>query len=115
MVKDVRAEAPESSIVGTEEALARIAMELLKPTEEKLFTVTDVTAEEIFGLATLLRYAKIFKSKVIEDWIKEFLLLRISRFRLGRREFIMLSTGIKEASEEKRRGKKLGDLFAGLR
>lgn len=32
----------ESEVYGTEEALARISMELLKPEEEKLLTVTDV-------------------------------------------------------------------------
>jgi hypothetical protein len=91
-------------------------MEMLKPEGEKLFTVTDVTAQEIFGLAALKRYASIFKSKIIDDWVKDFLLLRISRFRLGRREFIILGTGIKEAAEEKRkRGRGVSDLYAGLR
>jgi hypothetical protein len=89
-------------------------MELLNPEKEKLYTVTDVTPEEIFGIPTLLRFADSFKSDLIKSWIKDFLLLRISRFRMGRREFILLSTGIKEVSE-KRKGGKVGDLFAGLK
>jgi hypothetical protein len=89
-------------------------MELLKPEGEKLFTVTDVTPEEIFGISTLNRFGKYFKSTIIGDWVKDFLLLRISRFRLGRKEFILLSTGIKEVSEGRKKGK-VQDLFAGLR
>jgi hypothetical protein len=38
--EDVR----ESEVFGTEEALAKISMELLSPIEKKLFTVTDVFA-----------------------------------------------------------------------
>jgi len=112
---EARKETPTPEVFGTEEALAKIAMEMLKPEGEKLFTVTDVTAQEIFGLSAMLRYAKIFKSKLIEEWVKDFLLLRISRFRLGRREFIILGTGIKEVAEERRKKGKLSDLYAGLR
>jgi hypothetical protein len=111
---DVRKETPSPEIVGTEEALARIALEMLKPEGEKLYTVTDVTAQEIFGITKMLRYANIFKSKIIQEWAKDFLLLRISRFRLGRREFIILGTGIKEVAEAKK-GKKITDLYQGLR
>jgi hypothetical protein len=108
-------EAPSSEVFGTEEALAKIAMELLKPEGEKLLTVTDVTPEEIFGLPTLLSFSDYFKSKLIKDWIRNFLLLRISRLRMGRREFILLSTGIKEVAEARKRGGRIGDLFAGLK
>lgn len=91
-------------------------LELMRPEGEKLFTVTDVTPSEIFGLSTLMCYANVFKSNVISKWIHNFLLLRISRLRMGRREFLLLSTGIKEIAEEKKRGvKKVTDLFSGLR
>jgi hypothetical protein len=44
----------ESEVFGTEEALAKISMELLEPREEKLLTVTDVMF--------LTNYLKIVKS-----------------------------------------------------
>lgn len=94
--------------------MAKILTELLNPKDEKLFTVTDVTAQEIFGIAAMRRYAQIYKSELMEDWIKDFLLLRISRFRLGRREFVVMSTGVREIAEEKRR-RKPSDMFAGLK
>ena len=37
-----REDTRESEVFGTEEALAKISMELLSPMEKKLFTVTDV-------------------------------------------------------------------------
>jgi hypothetical protein len=110
-----RREPTEATVFGTEEALAKISLELLDPSGEKLFTVSDITAEEIFGLNTALAFAKLFKSKLIDDVIRKFLLLRVSRFRVGRKEFILLATGIKEASEERRRRGKITDVFAGLR
>ena len=74
----------------------------------------DITPEEVFGLATLFEYAKHFKSNIMLDWIKKFLLLRISRLRMGRKELILLGAGIRQLSEG--RGKKsIEDLFAGLR
>jgi hypothetical protein len=110
-----RKETPESEVFGTEEALAKMMMELLNPTEQKLFTVTDITPDEVFSLSILLRYAKKFSSILIENWVRDFLKLRISRLRLGRREFLLLGTGIRELTEEKKKGKRLTDMFAGMK
>jgi hypothetical protein len=101
-------------IVGLDEALAKISLELMNPEEEKLLTVSDVTPEEIFGLSTLLCYAKIFRSTLIEGWIKNFLLLRISRMRIGRKEFLILGSGLGVVSDAKGKSKSVKDLFAGL-
>lgn len=105
----------ESSVFGTEEALAKILMELINPEGEKALTSSDVTPQEVFGLATLTSYAEVFKSKLIEKWIRNFLLLRISRNRLGRREFELITAGIRESADSKVKGKKFGDLFSGLK
>lgn len=48
-----------------------------------------------------------------KDWIKEFLLLRISRLRAGRTEFVIVLSGIREFAEMKKKGK-VTDLFSGL-
>jgi len=109
-----RGETPDSTVFGPEEALAKISMELLSPTGDKLMTVTDLTPEEIFGMAWLNRMAKIFKSDVMKDWAREFMLMRVSRMRRGRREFLLLGTGIREVGRQKKAGS-VGDLFAGLR
>jgi hypothetical protein len=103
----------EREVMGVDEALARISTELLDPRGDKLFTVTDLTPEEIFGIPLLLVIGEEFKSRVIEKWVKKFLLSRISRFRLGRREFVLLGTGIRE-TEEKRKKMGIKDVFAGF-
>jgi len=103
----------ESEVYGTEEALARISMELLKPEEEKLLTVTDVTPIEIFGIPTLMALGKMFNSKLTEEWIKKFLMLRISRLRAGRTEFTIILSGMREFAELKKKGK-ISDIYSGL-
>lgn len=103
----------ESEVFGTEEALAKISMELLQPNEEKLLTVTDVTPTEIFGIPTMMELGKIFKSKISENWLREFLMLRISRLRAGRTEFVIVLSGMREFAELKKKGKTT-DLFSGL-
>ena len=112
---DVRKDTATPEIMGPEEALARIMGEMLEPAGDKLLTVTDVTPREVFDLSHLLAYGKVFKSKVVEDWVRNFLLLRISRLRIGRREFVVFGTGVREMAEEKRRKGGPKDLSAGLR
>ena len=111
--KGLRDKEPTSSVFGMEEALARMSMELMSPENEKLFTISDVTPEEVFGIATLISYAELFHSQTIKDWIANFLLLRISRFRTGRKELLMLGTGVKE--REGKTKSSLQNLFSGLR
>ena len=54
-----------------------------------------------------------FKSDLIKDWVREFLLLRISRLRAGRTEFVIVLSGMREFAELKKKGK-VTDLFSGL-
>jgi len=108
-----REDTRESEVFGTEEALAKISMELLSPVDKKLFTVTDVTPSEGFGIPTILAFANIFDSEMAKTWIEDFLLLRISRLRAGRTEFVIILSGIREFAELKKKGK-VGDLFSGL-
>jgi hypothetical protein len=56
---------------------------------------------------------RMFKSEMANNWIKEFLLLRISRLRAGRTEFVIVLSGIREFAEMKKKGK-VTDLFSGL-
>jgi hypothetical protein len=60
-----------------------------------------------------MEFGKIFKSKLFENWIREFLLLRISRLRAGRTEFVIVLSGMREFAELKKKGKTT-DLFSGL-
>lgn len=113
MVQRGMRDSSEDNVFGVEEALAKISMNLVEPKGDKIFTISDITPEEVFGLAVLLSYSKKFKSSVMKNWVRYFLLLRVSRLRMGRKESLMLGVGMRESAEGR---KKIGakDLFAGL-
>lgn len=112
--KNLRSESPETVVFGIEEATARLMMGLEKPEGDKIFTSSDVTPIEIFGLNLIRAYGEMLDSKITGEWIRYHLLLRISRLRIGRKESILLGSGLKEMSERKGKGK-LSDLFSGFK
>jgi hypothetical protein len=98
-----------------EEALANLSVDFMNPSsDDKLFSVTDITPEEVFGVATLLTLSDKLGSDLMRTWVINFLRLRISRLRTGRREMLMLGSGIKDTSE-KRKHANLDSLFQGLK
>jgi hypothetical protein len=116
-IRDKLQKTEGGELFGLEEALAKINLELLNPTGQKLLTVSDVTAMEIFPLAYLYALSEKLGSKIMKDWAEKFLLLRISRFRLGRREFVFISGGLEARSEARKSGGRgsLGGLFSGFK
>jgi len=104
----------KEKVVGTEEAVARIGMEFLSPDKENVPLLTDLTPKEIFILTGLKALAEFYGSKIIDKFILTFEKLRVSRYRIGRKELILFATGLKELEEEKRKGKQLGSLLSGL-
>lgn len=109
--KSIRDEAPESQIFGIDEAIAKISTQLMTPTKNNIYTISDVTPEEIFGIALILEMGDKFNSKIIKKWVDNFLMLRVSRLRLGRKELMMIGTGMRQQEERK---KGTSNLFAGL-
>ncbi len=103
----------QDTIIGTEEALAKLYMEMLDPKGDKLKTLTDVTPSEVFSLPVLFVIGKAFNSKMMEDYANDFLRLRISRVRSSRQEFVFIGSGLGGMNQDKR-GRGLGDLFSGL-
>jgi hypothetical protein len=114
MRQKLKKESEEMGIVGLDEALAKVSLELMKPADERLHTVSDLTPEEIFGMSAMLSYADYLDSDLIRQWVRHFLLLRVSRFRLGRKEFLLILGGLQQISAMKGGAKSTKDLFAGL-
>jgi hypothetical protein len=111
-----KAESTTGEIVGFEEAMAKINLELMNPVGDKLKTLSDVTPQEVFGLSIIGVYERLFNSKVLSSWTKDFLDFRISRLRLGRREFVSIGTGMSEyAASKKGPSRGGGDIFGGLK
>jgi hypothetical protein len=101
------------NIIGSEEALAKLYLEMLSPKDDKLKTMTDVTPREVFGLPVLFMLGNIFKSGLTKEYCEDFMRLRISRIRSSRQELVFLGSGLASLSQDKKT-KGLGDLFQGL-
>ena len=114
-IKDKFKIASGDGVFGTEEASAKIMEQLIDPRGDMIKTVSDITPHEVFGLATLSMYAYMFRSKYMKNWIDNFLRLRVSRSRLGRKEFEIMIAGMKQAEAQSLKGKSFGSLFGGLR
>jgi hypothetical protein len=110
-----RLDSGKTKVYGTEEAFARIFLELMNPSDENVKSISDVTPEEIFYLALIGSYQKLFDSNIMKEWMTDFLKLRISRLRLGRKELVLLGSGIRDFIEGKGKGKmRFQDLFQGM-
>jgi len=105
---------PESDVFGKEEALAKISMELLKTQKYKKI-LSDLSIDEINALVTLKTIAKIINSDLIENIIDEFLELRVSKDRLGRREILSFALSFGLEGEVRGRSRGIGSLFSGLK
>lgn len=92
--------------------MARIATQLMEAGDKSVLSVSDCTPEEIFGLSFMLSLAKKIDSEIMTEWVTDFLKLRISRLRLGRKELILLGAGASQW--DKNRKGSVGDLFAGF-
>ena len=104
----------ERGVVGPEEAIARIGLELLYAQGEELKSLSDLTPKEVFYLSVMTNIAEYFDSDAMRNFIDNFLKFRISRMRLGRREMLIFGTGLREAMEETKKGKGLVSLISGL-
>ncbi len=111
----IQTEAP--TLLGTEEAIAQILQQMTDINTISMFT--DLEQQEINDIALSLIVSKYFKKKFnftfMEDLVKEYLKLKVSLERKGRKEVVGMIT--LQNLFEARGGKsgKLSDLFAGLK
>jgi hypothetical protein len=103
---------PTEKVYGTEEALAKGILNLLHSTEGRK-VLSDLDDEEILNLSLLYTWSDLIKDKALKQFCDNFLELRISRFRLGRREIVSIASFTGEP--ERRKIKGIKDLFAGFR
>ncbi len=109
--RDERTRRTEESVFGIEEALAKMSIEFMNPKDEKLMTTSDLTPNEIFLISRLIMLSEKFKSDIVGNWARKFMLLRVSLLRKGRGEFVVLGTGLREAGEEKRKSMSIRNLL----
>lgn len=73
-------------------AVAQLIKSLLNLDTKLLKAISDIDDNEILTLALLFSWAKHTSNKIISDVCNEFLSLRLSRFRLGRREVSLVAS-----------------------
>jgi len=105
---------PEADVYGREEALAKISMELLKTKKYKKI-LSDLSVDEINVVVSLLTIGKLIQSDLIKNIIDEFLELRVSKDRMGRKEILSFALSFGLEGETRGRSRGIGSLFAGLK
>lgn len=101
-------------VFGKDEAFARISMELLKTDKYKKI-LSDLTEDEINAITSLLMIGRLIKSDLIENMVNDFLELRVSKSRMGRKEILSfaLASSFEGAGGRAKAG--ISSLFAGLK
>jgi hypothetical protein len=102
---------PTDKIYGTEEAVAKGLMDLLGEKKPKI--LSDLDDEEILNLSLLYSLGDKTKIDSVIAFCDNFLKLRVSRFRLGRREIVFVAGAGNEP--DRKRFRTIKDLFSGLR
>lgn len=92
-----------SDITSTEEAIAKVTQ--LLANEDKRSMISRVNDAEIKACATELVLSEVFGDKVSKEYVKNFLLLRISQGGEGRKEIIDVTKGYQQRVQESLRNK----------
>lgn len=114
MDEQVAKEIDESDLSGdastTEEAMGKLIA--LLSNENKFRVITELTKDEESAIAGLLALAETYDIPLLKNYIKNLLLLRVSRKREGRKEIIQMGVArLKDAMQNnlfKRMGGMMG-------
>lgn len=105
----------EKMIYGTEEAVAKLIMEMLKTEKGKVKLLSDLNEEEIGVLSLLASIGEQLNIEAINKFCENFCQFRVSRKRLGRREMTGIATFTTMEQTEVRKRRGIKDLFTGFR
>lgn len=95
-----------SDISTSEEAYGKLMALLADETKRNM--ISDLTGQEIIHVAALAAVADQYDIKLLKEYLKNFLLLRISKDRQGRKEIAAL------AGQKIQEAQNLRQKFAGL-
>ncbi|MFQ6054826.1 MAG: hypothetical protein ACE5KE_00255 [Methanosarcinales archaeon] len=104
----------EKMVYGTEEAVARLIMEILRTQPSKVKLLTDLSDEEVQVLSLLSTMGEKLGIDVLKKFCINFCQYRVSMNRKGRKEFVKIATYTTGEVEVSKRKKGIKDLFAGL-
>lgn len=102
-------------LMGTEEAIAKTIDEMMDVRKEKIKMLSDLDIEEISVLSMLSTLSKTLKINSLEQFIDDFCRFRISKARMGRKEFTSMITMAGFNMEQNNRSRSIRSLFSGIR
>ena len=94
----------EPKVIGSDEAIAKAVVELLNV--EKAFQLSVLDEDEIKEIAYLYYLAKVIDSRLLEDFILHYLMLKVSKDGLGRSQITLIAARAGEFEPVKIKGTK---------
>lgn len=88
--------------VAEEDDLEKVIKTLLDPAN--IHHLTELEPDEITAFTTLGTMATKYDIKLLKDWLAQNLLLRVSKSRKGRSEFVKITQRFADQPQESRRG-----------
>src|SRR3972149_3623506 len=98
MALDDKKEDAGEEVLTTEEALAKVAMILAKTENPKL--LTELSIEEIVSISVLASIAEKTENHMLKDFLNNFMYLKVSHQRKGRKELLDIAKSIREEPEK---------------
>lgn len=102
-------------LYGTDEAMAKGIIEMIKTSAENAKTMSDLNDPEVGYLSLLETIADELGLEVLKKFNQNFCQYRVSRFRLGRREIGGVLTFAGAESTGRVKSRSIRDLFSGIR
>jgi len=90
----------EKDIIGVEESRAKISLLLADTTNPEM--LSELAPDKVIQVAVLKSLAEEYNSTLLAKFIRDYLLLQVSRNRKGREEIIEVATG--GVVEKKKKG-----------
>ena len=102
------------TLMSHDEAVAQNVLKLGEATDEEIKSLSDLDDEEINYLTILFTLADTIDLDVLKIFGNEFLRLRVSKGRLGRKEIVWISSGLELFAKAAGKVRSPKDIFAGF-
>ncbi|RLG16664.1 hypothetical protein DRN69_00300 [Candidatus Pacearchaeota archaeon] len=103
----------EKRILSHDEAVAQNVLKLTELTEEELKMLSDLEEEEVGYLTILFTISDELGLEFLKSFADDFLRLRVSKGRLGRKEIVWISSSLQYLIGGGK-GLKLKDIISGI-
>ena len=82
------------TLMSQDEAVAQNVLKLAEATDEEMKLLSDLEEEEVGYLTILYTLSEMIGLDVLSEFANQFLRLRVSKGRLGRREIVWIASAM---------------------